>query len=83
MIRATVVVKRPKIRPMEARVSQWSPLTWEKSVWSRLGSNQRPSACEAEAKSEARRLGWSSWTDWTDLKGREHAIQTARRMRSG
>ena len=39
------------------------PLTCTVSKWSRLGSNQRPSACEAEAKSEARRSCWSSWTD--------------------
>ncbi len=35
--------------------------------WSRLGSNQRPSACEAEAKSEARRSCWSSQPNWTNL----------------
>jgi hypothetical protein len=31
---------------------------------------------QAEAKSEASRLCWSSWTNWTRLEGSEHAIRT-------
>jgi len=58
-------------------------LTCTVSKWSRLGSNQRPSACEAEAMSEARRMCWSSLTDLTQFEGSEHAIRAAWRMRSG
>jgi hypothetical protein len=58
-------------------------LTCTVSKWSRLGSNQRPSACEADGKSVPRRLCWSNWTNWTHREGSEHAIWTAWRMRSG
>jgi hypothetical protein len=53
--------------------------TW----WPGAGSNRRPSAFQAEAKSKARRLCWSSRTNWTNLEGQEHAIQISQRMRSG
>jgi hypothetical protein len=46
------------------------------------GSNQRPSACEAEAKSEPRCLCCSSWTNWTHLGGSEHTLRLAWRIRS-
>jgi hypothetical protein len=58
-------------------------LTCTVSKWSRLGSNQRPSACEAEAMSEARRNCWSNWTNWTQFEGSHHAIRAAWRMHSG
>src|SRR5208337_4793026 len=43
-------------------VAPKTALTSKNNKWSRLGSNQRPSACEAEAKSEPRRLCWSNCT---------------------
>src|SRR4029077_443343 len=43
---------------------------------------KEPSACEAEAKSEPRRLCWSSWTNWTHLEGSEHTLRPAWRIRS-
>jgi hypothetical protein len=39
--------------------------------------------CEAEAKSEARCLCWSSWTNWTHLGGSEHTLRPAWRIWSG
>ncbi len=53
--------------------------TW----WSRLGSNQRPSACEAERNPKSRCLRCSSWANWTHLGGSEHSIQMAWRIRGG
>jgi hypothetical protein len=42
-----------------------------------------PSACEAEAMSEARRNCWSNRTNWTQFEGLHHAIRAAWRMHSG
>src|SRR3981189_760047 len=48
-----------------------------KSWWPGPGSSRRPSAFQAEAKSEARHLCWSNWTNWTHLEGSEHAVRAA------
>ena len=72
-----------RMRPRAHQHHRNACLSCTVSQWSRLGSNQRPSACEAEAMSEARRSRWSSQTNWTNLWGSEHAIRAARRIRSG
>ena len=72
-----------RMRPRAHQAHTNAYLTCTVSKWSRLGSNQRPSACEAEAMSEAGRNCWSNRTNWTQFEGSHHTIRTAWRMQSG